>query len=379
LRTAAGSAIVVGAGVFGAAIADRLAGEGFEVTLVDRVEPGHAGAESGGESRLIRFAHGPDALYTRSAWRARTLWGELEADLGEELIVRCGVVWFARHEGGWEAEAEATLRAEGIPVEHLSPADGAALYPSLNVDDLAFLLHEPAAGVLRAAAGTRGLAERARRRGARVLRGEARPDGAAVLLDGERLEADLVVWACGAWLGSLFPRLVELRVTQQDVVFFDAPEAWSAPGVPGYADYDGAGYGCGRLDGHGMKVGLDFDGPPVDPDARPEEIAPDSERVAREYAALRFPALADAPVERSKVCHYSMTVDMGFLVDRHPEHERVWLVGGGSGHGFKHGPALAEHAVGVMTGAADPEPRFAIGPRAAGRSLRTAGWSGGDA
>jgi sarcosine oxidase len=220
--------------------------------------------------------------------------------------------------------------------------------------------------------------ERAQRRGARLLGGEARPDGSALMLDGERLEADLVVWACGAWLASLFPGVVELRVTRQDVVFFDTPAEWSAPGVPGYADYDGAGYGLGRLDGHGMKVALDFDGPPVDPDRRPDAAAPESERAAREYLALRFPALADVLIERTKVCHYSMTGDMSFLVGRHPEHERVWLVGGGSGHGFKHGPAIAEQAVAAMTGRAAPEPRFAIGPRSGGRSLRTAGWSGGD-
>ena len=224
------------------------------MTLVDLADPGHAGAESGGESRLMRFSHGPDALYTRSAWRARELWGELEDELGEELIVRSGLAWFARREDGWEAEAERAMRAQGIPVERLSPEDGAALYPSLHTGDLAFVLLEPAAGALRAAAATRALTERARRRGARVLRGEARPDGAGVLVNGERLEADVVVWACGAWLAALFPGLVELRVTQQDVVFFDAPEEWSSARVPGYADYDGAGYGLGRLDGHGMKV-----------------------------------------------------------------------------------------------------------------------------
>jgi sarcosine oxidase len=365
--------------VFGGAIADRLAAEGFDVTLIERAAPGHAGAESGGESRLLRCAHGPDALYTRSARRARELWLELEAELGEELLVRCGVVWFARREGGWEEQSERTLRAQGIPVERLAPADAARLYPSLGTGDLAFVLYEPDAGVLRAAAATRALADRAQRRGARVLGGQARPEGSAVALAGERLEADLVVWACGAWLASLFPGVVELRVTRQDVVFFDAPAEWGAPGVPAYADYDGAGYGLGRLDGHGMKVALDFDGPPVDPDRRPDAAGADSERAAREYLALRFPALAGVPIERTKVCHYSMTGDMSFLVGRHPDHERVWLVGGGSGHGFKHGPAIAEYAVQAMTGGGAAEPRFAIGPRAGGRSLRTAGWRGGDA
>jgi glycine/D-amino acid oxidase-like deaminating enzyme len=364
--------------VFGASIADRLAGEGFEVTLVEREAPGHPGAESGGESRLIRFSHGADELYTRSAWRSRELWLELGEEVGEELLVPCGVAWFARRPDGWEAESERVLRAEGIPVERLTPRSGRKLFPSLHAGDLPFVLHEPEAGVLRAAAATRALAERAVRRGARLERGEARPAGDVVELDGRRLEADLVVWACGAWLASLFPGLVELRVTLQDVLFFEAPAGWSTPPLPAYADYDGAAYGLGLLDGHGVKVALDIDGPPVDPDSRPAEAAPESERAAAGYLARRFPALAGAAVERTKVCHYSTTADGGFVLDRHPEHERVWIAGGGSGHGFKHGPAFAEQAVAVMTGRAEPEPRFALGPRVPGRSLRTAGWVGAD-
>jgi sarcosine oxidase len=367
------------------------------VTLVDRADPGHPGAESGGESRLIRFSHGPDTHYTRSAWRSLALWTELEEELGVELVVRCGVAWFARRDDGWEAEAEGVMRAEGIPVERLAPGDGVALYPSLRTDDLAFVLLEPAAGVLRAAAATRALAERACRRGVRLVRGDARPGArerragaaghggasgrgaAAVLIDGEPLEADVVVWACGAWLAPLFPEAVELSVTRQDVVFFEAPGDWDAGRVPAYADYDGAAYGLGPLDGHGMKVAMDFDGPPVDPDRRPETAAAESERAAREYLDLRFPGLSGARVERAKVCHYSATGDMSFLAGPHPELEGVWIVGGGSGHGFKHGPAVAEHVAGAIAGRVEPEPRYAVGPRAGGRSLRTAGWSGGDA
>jgi sarcosine oxidase len=364
--------------VFGAAIADRLAGEGFEVTLVERVAPGHSGAESGGEARLLRFSHGPDALYTRSAWRARRLWVELGEEVGEELLVACGAAWFARRPDGWEAEAEQVLREEGVPVERLTPAEGGRLFPSLHTDDLSFVLYEPEAGVLRAAAATRALVRRAARRGTRVLRGEGRPDGGAVVMDGRRLEADLVVWACGAWLASLFPGLIELAVTRQDVLFFEAPREWRVGAVPAYVDYDSAAYGHGVLDGHGMKVALDVDGPPVDPDQRPAEATPESERAAADYLALRFPALAGAAVERSKVCHYSSTADVGLVLDRHPELEQVWIAGGGSGHGFKHGPAFAEHAVAVMTRRAELEPRFALGPRVAGRSLRTAGWVGAD-
>ena len=89
-------AAVVGAGIFGASLARRLALDGWEVRLYERHEPGHERAASGCESRLIRYAHGGDAWYARSAWRARELWRELEAEAGRELLRECGVAWFAR-------------------------------------------------------------------------------------------------------------------------------------------------------------------------------------------------------------------------------------------------------------------------------------------
>jgi len=369
------SAIVVGAGVFGAALADLLAGERWEVTLVDRYEPGHERAESGGESRLMRFSHGSDARYTRSAWRARELWRELERDSGCELLVESGLVWFARREDGWEADSERALREEGVPVERLDLGEAEALYPSLGTGDLSYVLQEPCAGVLRAREATRALARRARRRGAKLELAAARSDGRGVLLeDGRRLEADRVVWACGAWLAGLFPELVRLRVTQQDLFFFDAPPGWNTPPVPGFVDYDGAAYGLGSLDGYGVKVAPDVEGLTLDPDTWPRAHAPVNEQRARDYARLRFPALADAPLKSVAVCQYSLTADTHFIAAPHPEHgAAVWLYGGGSGHGFKHGPALAERMLAWLIEEEGPEPRFGLGPRNPDRSLRTAG------
>ncbi|HEX6460251.1 MAG TPA: FAD-dependent oxidoreductase [Thermoleophilaceae bacterium] len=365
------SAIVVGAGVFGAALADRLAAERWDVTLVDRDEPGHGRAESGGESRLMRFSHGDDAWYTRSAWRARELWQELDPD----LLVESGLVWFARREDGWEADSERVLREAGVPVERRTPESAAELFPSLGTDGLAFVLHEPLAGILRAQRATRALVRRACERGARLELREARPDGAAVKLDdGRRLEADRVVWACGAWLAGLFPNVVRLRVTQQDLFFFTAPREWNTPRVPGWVDYDGAAYGLGSLDGYGVKVAPDVEGLTLDPDTWPRTHAPVNERRARDYARLRFPELAEAPLGSVAVCQYSLTADTHFIAAPHPEHgTSVWIYGGGSGHGFKHGPALAEHMLAWLTEREGPEPRFGLGPRNPDRSLRTAG------
>ena len=360
------SAIVVGAGVFGASLADALARQHWEVTLVDAREPGDPRAESGGETRLIRCSHGADALYARSARRARELWLELDPD----LLVESGVAWFARREDGWEADSERVLGELGIPVERLTPDEGARLFPSLATGDLAFVLHEAEAGILRAGVATRALVARAREAGARFRLGEAAPAGGAVALEGELLEADAVVWASGAWLASLFPGVVDLRVTLQQTVLFRAPPQWRGPG---WVDFDAGLYGHALVEPHGLKVASDADGPPVDPSARPLQSGPEAAAAARAYLAHRFPALADAPVASAPACHYSLTADSNFVFARHPEHERVWLLGGGSGHGFKHGPALAEHAAGVLAGRAPPEPRFALGERGRGASLRTAG------
>jgi sarcosine oxidase len=368
-----GTAIVVGAGVFGASIAHRLAGDGWDVTLVERFKPGHDRASSGGESRLLRCVHGPDALYARSARRARTLWRELEEETGEHLYEECGMAWFSRTEDGWVADAERELRAEGIHAQRLDAAEAALLYPSLHADDLAFVLVEPEAGVLRAAAGVRALVRAARRRGAKLVRGEAAPAGEHTAIDGRAVEADAVVWACGPWLASLFPDVVSIRATSQDVTFFAPPgPGWTVGEVPAWVDYDGAFYGHGDLDGLGVKACPDTEGPPLDLDG-PREVQPGSEARAHALITKRFPAFSSSSVRSSRACGYELTLDTQFIVAPHPERPANWLVGGGSGHGFKHGPALAEHVAALLAGSAAPEPRFALGARVADRGLRTAG------
>jgi sarcosine oxidase len=369
------SAIVVGAGSFGASLGWRLARAGVGVTLIDQFEPGDPRASSGGESRLIRCSHGDDGDYTASARRAWALWRELEEDSGSDLLVECGVAWFARSSHGWEAASERTLRAQGIPAERLSPEQGAKLFPDFRGEDLEFVLLEPEAGALRAQRATRALAEAAVALGARLERSAARPEGPRVVLeDGRRLEADAVVWACGAWLAGLFPGLVSLRTTRQDLFFFDGGAAWAR--APGWVDYDGAVYGTGDLDGLGVKVAPDAEGPVLAPEAPLPPADPANERWAREYAAARFPSLARGPLRDSRTCRYELSPDSHFIAAPHPEHGTVWLLGGGSGHGFKHGPALAERMLAAMTGGRALPARFGLGARAPGRSLRTAG-SGG--
>jgi sarcosine oxidase len=356
-----GSASIVGAGIFGASLAHRLARDGWEVTLYERHEPGHPGAASGGPSRLIRYSHGDGEWYTRSARRARELWQELEEETGRELLVESGIAWLATSENGFEAESERVLRKQGIPVERLDPAAGRDLFPSFEPGDLLFILWEPEAGVLRAREATLATVEACTDAGVRIVHEVGKP--------GE-IAGDLVVWACGAWLPQLFD--LPIRVTKQDTLYFGA-DGWDMPAVPAWVDYDHAIYGHGNLDSLGVKVAPDEEGPLFDPEHDERLVSPETERAARGYLQQRFPALADAPLAGGVVCQYALTTDTNFVIAPHPERESEWILGGGSGHGFKHGPALAEYAARVVTGQESPGAQFGLGPRGRGRSLRTAG------
>ena len=365
------TAVVVGAGVFGASLARELAGRGWDVTLVERFPAGHVRAASGGESRLIRYGHGDERWYVRSAWRARDLWRDIQAEAGHELLVESGLIWFAHGDEGWETDTERVLREEGIPVERLDLDETARLYPSFDPEELVFGLLEPEAGVLRARLATRALVAQAVARGARLVAGTARPAGGDVDVDGTRYEADQVVWACGAWLAKLFPGVVPLRITRQDNFYLAVPAAWQTPPVPAWVDYDLAFYGLGDLDGHGAKIASDHEGPEFDPETDPRIAALEDAAAGRELVARRFPELGDAPLAGAHVCQYALTVDTNFVVAPHPERASVWLLGGGSGHGFKHGPALAEYVAELLDGRADPDEQFSLGPRGARRNLRT--------
>jgi glycine/D-amino acid oxidase-like deaminating enzyme len=98
----------------------------------------------------------------------------------------------------------------------------------------------------------------------------------------------------------------------------------------------------------------------VDPDTQSRVVSAQSAEEVRRYVARRFPALKDAPVVETRVCQYENTSNGDFLIDRHPEMENVWLVGGGSGHGFKHGPSLGEYVAKRVLEGGPTEAKFSL-------------------
>ena len=119
-------------------------------------------------------------------------------------------------------------------------------------------------------------------------------------------------------------------------------------------------YGMPNLESRGFKVALDRHGETVDPDKQSRLVTQEEANEVRKYVARRFSALQDAPIAETRDCQYENTSNGDFLIDRHPEIENVWFAGGGSGHGFKHGPALGEYVASQILGEAIAEPRFSL-------------------
>ena len=378
--------VVVGAGAMGGWTALEAARGGRRTTLVDAFGPGSSRATSGDETRIIRSSHGADGLYTRWSREARDGWKALEDEAGERLFIRAGMLWFAHREDGFEAASLRTLQSLGIPVERLSPADIEARWPHVSATGLSFAVLEPDAGILmarravlaaaRAFGGSGGRFELASVRPGRVDRGRLLDVRAG---DGNRIAGDEFVFACGPWLPGLFPAVVGelIRVTKQDVLFVGPPPGdgrFAAEWTPSWVDYDASFYGMPVVDGRGFKVAPDRYGPVFEPTAGERMVDPETVRLTRRFLRRRFPALAEQPVVETRVCQYETTPDTHFVLDRHPELTNVWLVGGGSGHAFKHGPVIGRYVVSLLDGHRpdEEEARFSIaGGRTSGIGLRT--------
>jgi monomeric sarcosine oxidase len=352
---------VIGAGVFGAWTAWHLARAGKRVLLVDAWGAGHSRASSGGETRIIRLGYGADEIYTRMAMRSLEMWLELIARTGQPLFYRTGALRVSHDEDAYSVASRETLRRLGAPHEIVAPLEMARRWPQMRLPvPGTYALFEPESGVLMARRAVAAVVRDAIARGVEyAIREVTWPD--------PRVDAEAVVFACGPWLPKLFPDLLgrRIRVTRQEVFFFAPPAGDNRFGLgslPVWLDFtDVRGpYGFPDIESRGVKLAFDLHGEVFDPDAGSREISAEGVANARLFLGERFPALAGAPLTESRVCQYSNTSNGDFLIDRHPDRADVWLVGGGSGHGFKHGPAVGEYVAARILGTGESEPRFSL-------------------
>lgn len=395
---------VVGAGVFGAWTAYLLKRAGAEVLLLDAHGVGNSRASSGGESRMIRMGYGPDQIYTRMAQRSLGLWHKLFDQIGPTVISPrlfqpTGILWLARDNDPYCEAMLETLEQCRVRYEKLDRAELVHRYPQLELRSVSWGILEPNSGVLMARRAVQAVVAEALAAGVVYLDdailpfvrlevgtahqgsvGEPSPLEqesnrqsafgnlqSVKTVSGREVFAKQFVFACGSWLPKVFPALLDqlIHVTKQEVFFFGVPSGdvsgqFGPERMPAWIDFNELVYGIPNLDNRGFKVAIDAHGPQFDPDSGDRIVSPASLTAVRAYLARRMPALAKAAVTETRVCQYENTSNGDFLIDRHPAFENVWLVGGGSGHGFKHGPAVGEHVAALISGNAKVEPRFAL-------------------
>jgi len=363
---------VVGAGVFGAWTAYRLAQAGRRVALLDAYGPGNARASSGGQTRVIRMGYGDQEIYTRWSMHSLDIWKSLVGQLGRPSVFQqAGVLWMARGEDPLTTKTLATLQRLGVVHERLGRSELERRWPQIDFGPNNWAIHEPDSGFLVGFHAVQAVVQMAEGTGVDYLQEAAVPPAGKGQLtsiatrSGKTVKAGTFVFACGPWLPKLFPDLLGDRIfpTRQEVFYFGpAPgdERFRSPAMPVWVDFAEEIYGLPDFRGRGFKVAPDRHGPAFDPDTGARVITPETLATVRNFVARRFPALKDAPLVSSEVCQYENTSNGDFLIDRHPERDNVWLVGGGSGHGFKHGPAVGEYVTARIVEGGAVETRFSL-------------------
>jgi glycine/D-amino acid oxidase-like deaminating enzyme len=354
------------------------------VTLIDTWGPGNARASSGGELRITQtklYAGGGmytdketyRPVYMAMTTRSTQLWKEHQERWDRVLYKPCGALGLYTNDNATGRESAAYMRQWGARVEELDVTELRRRYPQVNFEGVDWGLLDVDAGLLRARYACQEvlhgfLAEGGEYRQvavqAPVIAGGGVPR--VRLSDGSDLAADQFVFACGPWLGQLFPDVVQIRASRQEVFFFGTPAD-----DPRYTEdhlpicSDATRQPSSTIIPGGEHRGMLAEGgaaPVTIIDPTTEERVPSAELAAfhREYLGFRYPGMKNAPLLLARVCQYENSDDRNFIVDRHPRAENVWLVGGGSGHGFKHGPAMGERVAATVMGESPVDPVFGI-------------------
>ncbi|HEU0207672.1 MAG TPA: FAD-dependent oxidoreductase [Candidatus Udaeobacter sp.] len=350
--------IVVGAGINGVTAAIELNKRGHKVVLVDPGPLPHPLAASTDISKAVRTAYGADEDYTVLAERSIKLWREWNQEFRRTLYHEVGVMFVRRREmtpGDFEYESFQLQKKRGLRVMRMDSPQLWKRFPAWNPE-----LHKD--GVLEIEAGyaesgrtVATLIERAKSAGAELQEGvrfsqlderDNRVSG-IVLSDGQRIAADFVVMAVGAWTPYLLPFTKNFfRATGQPVFHVkpSQPEMFLAEHFPVFgADITTTGYYGFPINRDGVvKIANHGPGREISPDSPERVVTGDDEESLREFLASTFSSLADAPIVYARVCMYCDTHDGHFWIAPDPEREGLVIAAGDSGHGFKFAPVLGE-------------------------------------
>lgn len=344
--------------------------KGCSTTLIDRWEPGHVRASSSDVTRILRMIHGRDELYTEWVREARLRWLELQEEMNCTLFVQCGALILAgRNHTDWEDETLVTFEKMGVPHFRLDSGELERRFPQFRCHDVEYGILEPESGLLMAKRGLVQTVGLFQKEGGRLVRGRVETDAEEQLfLDGKPLEADIVVVAAGPWLGRLFPRSIKpvAKVVRQDIVYTSTPDGetgFDASRMPCWVDHGYGAYGTPSVEGSGVKAAIAWAETVIDLDDDERVVDDAAFHRTRQYVRHRFPGLVGQRVVDQKACQITMTPDTHFILDFHPWHGDVLVVGGCSGHLYKHGPVVGDFAAGVAMREWGTPERFKVGKR----------------
>ena len=389
---------VIGAGAFGGWTAYHLQKMGAKVTLIDTWGPGNSRSTSGEETRGVRSSYGDrphGELWAKWATEAIKRWKAWDEEhhrtMQAKVFYTTGDLIFRKD---WEPYMKDTRKnwdKLGIKYEVLQPNDVRSQYPVIDLKEIAVILYEPQAGVVRARRATETVAEVFKRDGGEVVVARALPSLAQgdklqdiALSDGSTLKAGKFVFACGPWLWKIFPEFLRtrLRTPMGNVFYYGTPvgdNRFVAPNLPSFNFPGITGWPSLPNDARGFRVRVGG-GSGTDPDTSQRWIDPSNFTRPRQFIIERFPLLIDAPLLETRSCHYELSVTRNFIIDTHPEWSNVWIAGGGSAEGFKFGPVVGDYTAkrvmgiegdpAVAKGFRIPKEEFEEPPRTAADSAR---------
>ena len=346
--------IVIGVGAMGSSACYQLARRGARVLGLEQFDIPHALGSSHGQSRMIRLAYYEHPDYVPLLKRAYQLWEELESVSGQKLLHITGGAYLGPEKGEVVGGSLRSSREHGLEHELLDRDELCRRFPQFHVPEDWVALYEPRAGFLRPERVVAAYAESALRAGAElhgreaVMEWRADAHGATVHTTRAVYHADHLVFCGGPWSGKLLRDLgVPLVVTRQVLgwVWPRKPELFALGQFPVWAidRQDGTlHYGFPMTsDVPGFKLAHHGPGEPTDPDRVEREPRPGDEETFRAVLRQMIPA-GDGPLLSMKVCLYTNSPDQHFIIDRHPESERVTIACGFSGHGFKFASVVGE-------------------------------------
>lgn len=349
--------VVVGAGVFGLWSAFYMQQLGAKVTLLDAYGPGNPRGSSGGESRIIRAEYGDKFIYTKMNIKAHDHWLNWQKEWDKPFIYSTGRLTLGNSQYKDEAlQSQKDLSPYGIKSEVLNHDELQYRWPQLNLEGIETGLFFPGGAggsTVMARESCHAVADAFVKGGGKIITAKVMPGSQSAnsmqfvdLGNGKTIKAEKYIFACGPWMAKVFPEVFtkKLEVYRRDVFFVGSPSGDARYAYPNFPVWsDGNMYGMPDLRGQGLKVAPFPDFNSIDPDTDERMVNPYVTKQVHDYVNWRFPGLKNQPIVSTRVCQLTFSTDEHFIIDKHPSINNVWFVAAGSGHGFKHGPALGEY------------------------------------